>query len=152
MAGVTPNAKNHSGLAPKASRFVAVGELPWETTKFPGIEAKTLLVDKDSGLLTVLLKMAPGARLPDHEHMLVEQTFVLEGALVDGEGTCAAGDFVWRPAGSRHAAETPEGGLMLAIFQVPNRFFGTDGAVTDMLDQEWEKAWGETSNLATANR
>ena len=149
MAGVTPNAKNHAGLAPKASRFVSVDELPWEQTKFPGIEAKTLLLDKASGLLTVLLKMAPGARLPDHEHVLIEQTFVLEGALVDGEGTCAAGDFVWRPAGSRHAAETPDGGLMLAVFQVPNRFFEPGGAVTDMLDQDWDAAWGQTSNLKT---
>ena len=30
--------------------------------------------------------MAPGATLPDHEHVLIEQTYVLEGSLVDKEG------------------------------------------------------------------
>jgi len=147
MAGVTPNAQNHAGLGAKASRFVDVHELPWEPTKFPGVEAKTLLVEKDSGLLTVLLKMAPGACLPDHEHARIEQTFMIEGALVDEEGTCTAGNFVWRPAGSRHEARTPNGGLMLAVFQVPNKFFESGGAITDVLGQDWEAAWGAASNL-----
>src|SRR5262245_1478935 len=40
MTGVTPNAKNHVGLAPNASRFVDVQELPWEPTRFAGIESK----------------------------------------------------------------------------------------------------------------
>ena len=108
-----------------ASRFVDVERLPWERTRYPGIEQKTLLVEKETGLLTALMRMAPGARLPDHEHVKIEQTYVLEGKLVDREGpdaglTVGAGDFVWRPAGSRHVAWCPEGGLMLAMFQVPN--------------------------------
>ena len=41
---------------------------------------------KPHGLVTVLLRMAPGAILPDHEHVLVEQTYMLEGRLVDKEG------------------------------------------------------------------
>lgn len=144
---VTPNATNHEGLGPMASRFVETHEMPWEKTRYPGIEAKTLLVDRRTGLLTVLLKMAPGALLPDHEHVQIEQTFVIEGALVCGEGTCSAGNFVWRPAGSRHSAGTPNGGLMLAVFQLPNKFFETDGRATDMLAQDWQEFWGG----ATAN-
>src|SRR5439155_8824170 len=38
---------------------------------------------------------------------------------------------VWREQGSRHVAWCPEGGLMLAIFQVPNKFFEADGRVVD---------------------
>lgn len=144
---LTPNATNHAQLAPLASRLVQVGQLPWEKTKFAGVETKTLVIDKPSGLLTVLMRMAPGAILPDHQHALIEQTYVLEGRLVDLEGPDAGlsvgpGDFVWRPAGSRHAAWAPEGGLMLAIFQVPNRFFEPDGGVVDMLGQHWERTWG----------
>lgn len=144
---LTPNATNHAQLAPLASRLVQVGQLPWEKTKFAGVETKTLVIDKPSGLLTVLMRMAPGAILPDHQHALIEQTYVLEGRLVDLEGPDAGlsvgpGDFVWRPAGSRHAAWAPEGGLMLAIFQVPNRFFEPDGGVVDMLGQQWERTWG----------
>lgn len=142
MTAITPNAKNHAGLAPLMSRFVSVGDLPWEQSRFPGIETKTLLFDKSTGLATLLLRMAPGAKLPDHEHVLIEQTYVLEGRLVDRDGECGPGDFVWRPSGSRHEAWCPEGGLMIAMFQVPNRFYEQSGATTDMLGQDWEAAWG----------
>ena len=91
-------------LPPLASRFVDVPNLPWEKTRFPGIEQKTLLIDKATGLVTALMKMAPGVKLPDHQHVKIEQTFVLEGSLCCPEGECHAGQFVWRPAGSRHHA------------------------------------------------
>ncbi|MDP6831978.1 MAG: cupin domain-containing protein [Alphaproteobacteria bacterium] len=145
---ITPNAPNHEGLGPLDSRFVETHSMPWEETRYPGVEAKTLLVDRRTGLLTALLKMAPGAVLPDHEHVQIEQTFVIEGALVCGEGTCSAGNFVWRPAGSRHQAGTPNGALMLAMFQLPNKFFDADGGVTDMLNQDWDEIWGQ----ATGNK
>src|SRR5689334_25119753 len=96
MTAFTPNARNHGSLGEHASRFVAVDAPAWERTRFAGIEAKTLLLDKESGLVTVLLKMAPGARLPDHEHVRIEQTYVLEGRLVDDEGETTAGNFVWQ--------------------------------------------------------
>jgi anti-sigma factor ChrR (cupin superfamily) len=146
MAAITPNASNHAELAPLASRAVCVADLPWEKTRFPGCEVKTLLLDRDSGIVTALVRMAPGAVLPDHEHVLIEQTYVLEGKLVDKEGPDAGlevgpGDFVWRPAGSRHVAWCPEGGLMLAVFQMPNKFFTEDGRVVDMIGQDWDLAW-----------
>ena len=144
MAGITPKATNHAGLPPLASRFVAVAGLPWEKTRFPGVETKTLLLDRDSGVATLLMKMAPGAKLPDHEHVLVEQTYVLEGSLVCGEGECKAGEFIWRPAVSRHDAwGGPQGGLMLAIFQIPNRFFEADGRETDVTGADWDANWGK---------
>jgi anti-sigma factor ChrR (cupin superfamily) len=121
-----------------------VAALPWEKTRFPGIEAKTLLIDRESGVVTSLLKFAPGARLPDHEHVLIEQTYVLEGSLICGEGECKAGDFVWRPAGSRHEAWAgPQGGLMLGMFQIPNKFFEADGRETDVTGQDWNAAWSK---------
>ena len=72
---------------------------------------------------------------------------MLEGKLVDREGpdaglTVAAGDFVWRPAGSRHSAWCPEGGLMLAMFQLPNKFYERDGRVTDVTGGDWAAIWG----------
>ena len=57
-----------------------------------------------------------------HEHVGVEQTYVLEGRLVDSEGEVKAGEYVWRPAGSRHIASAPEGALLLGMFLQPNRF------------------------------
>jgi anti-sigma factor ChrR (cupin superfamily) len=126
-----------------ASRFVKAAELPWAKTRHAGVETKTLMADAATGLMTVLTKMAPGARLPDHEHVKVEQTYVLEGALHCGEGVCRAGEFVWRPAGSRHEAWAgPEGCLTLALFQAPNRFFEAGGRIVDFMGNDWEKAWG----------
>jgi len=146
MSGITPKATNHSRLPPMASRFVDVAALPWQKTVYPGVEAKTLVVDPETGVLTVLLKMAPGARLPDHEHVLIEQTYLLEGTLECGEGTVSAGNFVWRPAGSRHEAWAgPKGNLSIAMFQLPNKFFQADGRVLDFLGNDWEKAWGRAA-------
>ena len=128
------------------SRVVRAKDLPWQQTRFPGCEMKTLLFDPSSGLATVLFKMAPGAELPDHVHVLIEQTYVLEGSLVDKEGPDAgievgAGEFVWRPAGSRHSAWAPKGGTFIAIFQIPNKFFEKDGRVTDAAGKDWDAAW-----------
>jgi hypothetical protein len=97
MTAITPNAPNHDNLEPLSSRFVDVEALPWEPTEFPGVEAKTLLVD----------------------------------------------DYVWRPAGSRHEAWSPRGGLMLAVFVKPNRFFREGGATTDMLGRDYDETWGD---------
>ena len=142
MSAVTPKAVNHAQLPALASRFVEVAALPWEKTRFAGVEAKTLLADRATGVVTSLMKFAPGARLPEHEHVLIEQTSVLEGSLICGEGECKAGDYVWRPAGSRHEAWAgPQGGLMLAIFQIPNKFFEADGRETDVTGQDWNQAW-----------
>jgi anti-sigma factor ChrR (cupin superfamily) len=129
------------------SHIVRADEMEWQKTRFPGCEAKTLLLDRQTGLVTALMRFSPGAVLPDHEHVKIEQTYVLEGKLVDKEGPDAGlevgpGEFVWRPAGSRHVAWCPEGGLMLAIFQVPNKFFERDGRVTDASGQDWETLWG----------
>jgi anti-sigma factor ChrR (cupin superfamily) len=128
------------------SHHLRPAAMPWQKTRFAGCEFKPLMVDPTSGLATLLFRMAPGAVLPDHEHVLIEQTYMIEGRLVDKEGPEAGlavgpGDFVWRPAGSRHSAWTPEGGLMLAVFQVPNKFFEQSGKIVDMIGQEWDLAW-----------
>ena len=129
------------------SRHIKPDEMPWQKLQFPGREIKPLYFDPKTGQATLLFKMAPGAVLPDHEHALLEQTYMLEGSLVDKEGPDAglkvkAGEFVWRPTGSRHSAGCPDGGLMLAIFQVPNKFFAKDGRVTDPTGKDWDASWG----------
>ena len=148
MDAVTP--QGHE-TAETHSHVVRPQTMEWQKTRFPGCEAKTLLFDRESGLVTALMRFAPGAVLPDHEHVKIEQTFVLEGRLLDREGPDAglevgAGEFVWRPAGSRHVAWAPEGGLMLAMFQIPNKFYEPDGRVTDASGADWESAWGQCMN------
>lgn len=122
MALVTPQYLAHEGLASRASRYVAVDSLPWKSTPTPGIEMKILVQDEASGLLTALFRWQPGTQLPLHEHVEVEQTYVLEGSIVDDEGEVRVGDFVWRPRGNRHLARSPGGALVLSFFLRPNRF------------------------------
>ena len=134
------------------SHLVRPDSMEWQKTSFPGCEAKTLLFDRRTGLMTALMRFAPGAVLPDHEHVGIEQTYVLEGSLVDKEGPaqgleCKAGEFVWREQGSRHVAWSPAGGLMLAIFQVPNKFFAADGRVIDVAGQRLGRDMGAYKNL-----
>ena len=148
MDAVTPKGK-HDTLDTH-SHVVKPSTMEWKKTRFAGCEVKGLLFDKESGLVTALMRFAPGAVLPDHEHVKIEQTYVLEGKLVDKEGPDAGlevgpGEFVWRPAGSRHVACCPEGGLMLAMFQVPNKFYEKDGRITDPSGQDWDRIWGDAT-------
>jgi quercetin dioxygenase-like cupin family protein len=109
------------------SIVVNTAEKPWKPTKYPGVEFKLLYEDKNSGLFTGLFRWAPGAQLPYHEHAALEQTFVLEGSLVDHEGEVTVGNYVARPAGSRHIAHSPNGCLNISIFLKPNLFLEADG-------------------------
>jgi len=147
MDAATPKG---SQTADTHSHLVRPESMEWQKTRFPGCEAKTLLFDRATGLMTALMRFQPGAVLPDHEHVNIEQTYVLEGSLVDKEGAAKgieakAGEFVWREPGSRHVAWCPEGGLMLALFQVPNKFFEADGRVVDAAGQDWDETWGHTA-------
>ena len=142
MDAITPKP-----CADQHSHLVRPADMAWQQTRFPGCEAKTLLFDRETGLVTALMRFAPGAVLPDHEHVKIEQTYVLEGTLVDKEGPAAGlavgpGEFVWREAGSRHVAWAPDGALTLAMFQIPNKFHERDGRVTDLGGTEWETLWG----------
>ena len=96
--------------------------LPWRDTPYPGVSIKVLLEDEASGLMTALFCWEPGAVLPLHEHTAIEQTYVLDGAFEDADSEVKAGDFVWRPTGSRHEARSLGGALMLGVFQKPNAF------------------------------
>ncbi|MFP6767514.1 MAG: cupin domain-containing protein [Planctomycetaceae bacterium] len=103
------------------SEFVDVVGMEWQPTPFPGVDMK-LLYQAPEGGFTALFRAAPGARLPLHRHTGVEQSFVIEGSLVDDEGACTSGNFVWRHAGSIHEAHTPDGVLAIGIFESPNEF------------------------------
>ena len=126
MPAVTPFLKGDDKLGLLSSRYLKVDQLPWQETRFPGVTMKVLVEDKDSGLVTGLFRFQPGATLPFHEHVAIEQTWVLEGSLVDEEGEAVAGDFVWRPAGNQHNARSPNGCLVLSIFLKPNKFLDKD--------------------------
>ena len=122
MAASTPLLKQEGMLGALDSRYVDVDDIPWKPTQCEGVQMKVLVEDSESGLLTALFKWEPGAVLPMHEHIDLEQTFVLEGSIKDDEGEVTAGNYVWRPAGNRHYATAPNGALVLSMFLKPNKF------------------------------
>src|SRR5438874_12692223 len=105
-------------LGALASRFVDTESVPW-IENAPGHKSKVIYYDPATEMLTILSKLEPGARIPPHTHEDLEQTFVLEGSLVDDEGECTAGNFVIRAKGSRHAPIAPNGCTMLVFFLKP---------------------------------
>lgn len=126
MALNTPFLEGQEKLAELASRYVDVETLPWKPTPTPGIDMKILLQDKETGLLTALFRWAPGTELPLHEHVEVEQTYVLSGSIVDDEGEVTSGNYVWRPKRNRHIARSPQGALVISFFLRPNMFLTGD--------------------------
>ena len=105
-------------LGALASRYINTDSVPWiETT--PGNKMKVIYHDQETGMLTILARLEPGSGIPAHVHEDLEQTYVLEGSLVDDEGECTAGNFVIRAKGSRHAPIAPNGCTMLVFFLKP---------------------------------
>jgi anti-sigma factor ChrR (cupin superfamily) len=101
-----------------ASLFVDIEKTPWIQSG-PGNKMKVLYHDPKTGLLTIISKLDPGAGIPQHTHEDIEQTYILEGSLVDDEVPCTAGNFVVRAKGSRHAPVAPNGCTMLVFFMKP---------------------------------
>jgi anti-sigma factor ChrR (cupin superfamily) len=107
-----------STLAAHASHYLNTDSVPWVETS-PGNKMKVIYHDPATGMLTILSRLEPGSGIPAHVHEDLEQTYVLEGSLVDDEGECTAGNFVIRPKGSRHAPTAPKGCTMLVFFLKP---------------------------------
>jgi anti-sigma factor ChrR (cupin superfamily) len=78
--------------------------------------------DSSEGPAAALLRYEPGARVPAHEHTGHEHILVLSGAQQDHRGRYQAGSVVVNPPGSVHAVSSPEGCLVLAIWERPVRF------------------------------
>jgi len=126
MPPITPNLPGQDVLKPLASRYVDVDSLSWEPSGYPGVTMKILMEDKETGMMTGLFKFEPGARLPYHEHVELEQSYLIEGSVEDHEGNLTAGNYVWRPGGNRHHVYSPNGALALSIFLKPNVFLDKD--------------------------
>jgi len=107
-----------ASLAALASRFIDTDTVPW-IENAPGHKSKVIYYDPKTELLTIISKLEPGAGIREHTHEDLEQTYVLEGSLVDDEGECTAGNFVIRAKGSRHAPKAPNGCTMLVFFLKP---------------------------------
>lgn len=81
-----------------------------------GVLLKKLHVDQATGIATSLVRMLPGTALPVHQHIGVEQFFVIEGDCNVAGQRLTSGDYHRAEAGSIHESTyTVDGTLFLLI-------------------------------------
>jgi len=68
---------------------------------YTGIEMCGLRQNEHGGG-AVLLKVAPGARFPLHDHSGGEEVFVVYGRAAGGAVTVNTGDYLWTPPNGTH--------------------------------------------------
>lgn len=88
----------------------------------PGVEFKLLFADPATGLNTTLVRMAPGATLPEHFHHDSEQCLVMEGDIGWGELSYKAGDFVVQGKHTHHPEIRSQSGVLMLIIAGKNEF------------------------------
>lgn len=85
-----------------------------------GFEAGTSYIklnpetERDVGFY--IYRMEPGARSTPHRHGGAEEFLIVEGELIDNDGTVyKAGDVVWLAPGTEHTSHT-ETGCLIAVY------------------------------------
>ncbi|MEM0981070.1 MAG: cupin domain-containing protein [Cyanobacteria bacterium P01_H01_bin.58] len=94
-----------------------VDELPWQPFR-PGVDIYRLY-SAEGGAAAALLRYQPGAQVPRHDHTGYENILVLSGSQEDERGVYPAGTFVVNPPGSDHTVKSPDGCLVLIIWEKP---------------------------------
>ena len=74
-------------------------EPDWEQVA-PGIECKLLATDSERHRISMLVRLAPGARYPAHTHAGVEELHLLDGELWIDERKLLPGDYNYGPPGA----------------------------------------------------
>ncbi len=95
-------------------RTVLKSDVAW-TTFLPGVEKKQLHIDPKDKVQSYLLRLAPGASLPPHNHKMTEECIVVEGEISLAGQILTAGDFQMLPVGSRHVEMFSAGGAVVYV-------------------------------------
>jgi len=111
-------------MALSGSLYLDVRSMPW-SEPVPGLRMKFLYKDNEAKEAMVLVEAEPGAVIPEHVHGGVEWAYVLEGTMEDDEGVVSDGNFVYRPAGSRHSVRMSKGAKYLGLFHGSARMVAT---------------------------
>jgi anti-sigma factor ChrR (cupin superfamily) len=106
------------------------GGIAWQPFR-PGIEILRLHGDTAHGPSSALLRYAPGAQLACHVHTSHEHIVVLSGSQRDERGVYTAGSVIVNVPGSQHSVTSDEGCVVLAVWEAPVRFVGTDSPPAD---------------------
>lgn len=115
-----------------------IADIDWVPSPVEGIDRRML--ERDGGEVaraTTVVRFAPGAKFPFHEHVAGEEFFVLEGTFSDDSGDYKAGSYLRNPSGTSHAPWSDEGCTIL----VKLRQFAEDDKAQKAIDTnvgEWQ--------------
>jgi len=101
-------------LGPKRV-LVRADDSQFERTPFPGVEIRTLFVDKLTGAVTSLLRAAAGAVYPAHRHGGMEHVYVIDGDLIFDDHTLETGDYEVSDGETTHSSITTKTGCLALI-------------------------------------
>lgn len=96
--------------------FVASDEGAWQNVA-PGVQRRRLGRDPLSLSASYLVRVAPGATVPAHEHPAAEHCWVVEGDFVVEGRILRAGDYHRADAGTAHRALRSEGGCVFLVVE-----------------------------------
>ncbi|MEP6637477.1 MAG: cupin domain-containing protein [Acidobacteriota bacterium] len=114
-----PKAAKRAGNANNVLSILA-SDGEWQELQ-NGVLLKQLYLDETTGIATSLVRMQPGTALPIHQHIGVEQFFVIEGDCNVAGQTLGAGDYHRAETGTIHETTyTVDGTLLLLI--APERY------------------------------
>lgn len=77
-------------------------DMPWERMGVPGLEVRTLSVDRERHTATLHVRFTAGAVYPAHQHSGPEDCYVLSGEILVQGQHLSSGDYHHAAAGSRH--------------------------------------------------
>ncbi len=120
-AAQTPAHGTAEVAAPAAGwRFESVHDTAgWFALPVPGVRMKQLSADPARDVMQMLVEIAPGARFPDHDHIVGDEGIVLSGDVFSGGRLLRAGDFYQAGAGTKHTdIVSPNGCVALVSFSV----------------------------------
>ena len=106
----------------RGHRVVDSHTAPWQPGETEGREILPLYDDPVYPEKMRLVRLAPGTRVPEHDHPGGEEVYVIEGRLADGNGSYPEGTWLRFPDGSRHQPWSDEGcTLYVKVGHLPER-------------------------------
>lgn len=98
------------------TKSAAFGPYDFEGPLQADMSFLALSYDRQSAVGSYLIRMAPGAATIRHTHQHQEEFIVLEGQLIEDDGTVLGpGDYVCYAAGTTHNSRTETGCLLLGF-------------------------------------
>ena len=104
------------------SNFIAHSKADaWKHLEEPGVDTEGIFVkvlrydEQTERAPTILLKFAPGAKYPYHNHPAGEEIFVIEGSAVIEGTILSPGDYLYTPPGFKHAVISEKGCTLLLV-------------------------------------